>query len=63
MKKVVVASLLMVANFAPQASKTAFGQADAGQVQMPAAEFASYNGCASATSAAAKAPAKPKTKG
>ena len=57
MKKVVVASLLTVASFAPQASMTAFGQADAGQVQMPAAEFASYNGCASATTPAAKAPA------
>jgi hypothetical protein len=58
MKKVVVASLLTVASFAPQVSMTAFGQAaDAGQVQMPAAEFASYNGCASATTPAAKAPA------
>jgi tetratricopeptide (TPR) repeat protein len=57
MKKVVVASLLTVASFAPQASMIAFGQADAGQVQMPAAEFASYNGCASATTPAAKAPA------
>jgi len=56
MKKVVVASLLTVASFAPHASLTAFGQ-DAGQVQMPAAEFASYNGCASATTPAAKAPA------
>jgi hypothetical protein len=58
MKKVVVASLLTVASFAPQARMAAFGQAaDAGQVQMPAAEFASYNGCASATTPAAKAPA------
>lgn len=58
MKKVVVASLLTVASFAPQASMAAFGQAaDAGGVQMPAAEFASYNGCASATTPAAKAPA------
>lgn len=59
MKKAVVASLLMVASIAPRATKTAFAQAaaDAGQVQMPAAEYAAYNACASATSAAAKAPA------
>jgi hypothetical protein len=46
----------MVGSFAPHASTSAFGQ-DAGQVQMPAAEYASYNGCASATTPAAKAPA------
>lgn len=56
MKKAVFASLLMAASFAPDATQLAFGQ-DAGQVQMPAAEYASYNGCASATTAAAKAPA------
>ena len=59
MKKVVVASLLMVASFAPHSTMNAFGQAaaDAGQVQMPAAEYASYNACASAATPAAKAPA------
>ena len=56
MKKAVFASLLMAASFAPQATQLAFGQ-DAGQVQMPAAEYSAYNACASATSAAAKAPA------
>ncbi len=62
MKKAVIASLLTAASFAPYATKIAFGQAaaapaDAGQVQMPAAEYASYNTCASATTPAAKAPA------
>ena len=59
MKKAVIASLLTAASFAPHATRIAFGQAaaDAGQVQMPAAEYASYNTCASATTPAAKAPA------
>lgn len=59
MKKAVISSFLMAASFAPHVIETAFGQAaaDAGQVQMPAAEFASYNGCATATTPAAKAPA------
>jgi len=56
MKKAVIASLLMAASYAPHATRIAFAQ-DAGQVQMPAAEYASYNACASATTAAAKAPA------
>jgi tetratricopeptide (TPR) repeat protein len=56
MKKAVIASLLMAASFAPHSTRIALGQ-DAGQVQMPAAEYASYNACASATTPAAKAPA------
>jgi len=56
MKKAVIASLLMAATFAPCATSIASAQ-DSGQVQMPAAEYASYNACASATTAAAKAPA------
>jgi tetratricopeptide (TPR) repeat protein len=58
MKKVVVASLLMVASFAPQLTKPAFSQAaDSGQVQLSAAEYASYNACSTAATPAAKAPA------
>jgi len=56
MKKAVIASFLMAMSFSPSVTSIAFGQ-DSGQVQMPAAEYASYNACASATTAAAKAPA------
>ena len=60
MKKAVVASLLMVASFAPQFTKQAFSQAaaaDAGQVQMSAAEYAAYTSATSQTTPAAKAAA------
>lgn len=61
MKKVVVASLLMVASFAPYATNCSFGQAapaaDAGQVQMSAAEYASYTNATSQTTPATKASA------
>src|SRR5271163_4848775 len=65
MNKAVVASLLLVASFAPQISKTAFGQtqpdaasgAQAGQVQMSAAEYAAYNSAIGQTTPQTKAPA------
>jgi hypothetical protein len=64
MNKVVVASLLMVASLAPQASKSAFAQTDtaaagaqAGQVQMSAAEYAAYNSAIGQTTPQTKAPA------
>jgi len=59
MKKAVVASLLMVASFAPQFTKHAFGQAaaDSGQVQMSAAEYAAYTNATSQTTPAGKAAA------
>jgi hypothetical protein len=62
MKKAVVASLLMVASFAPQAMKHAFAQdapaaAPAGQVQMSAAEYAAYNSAITAATPQAKATA------
>jgi tetratricopeptide (TPR) repeat protein len=59
MKKAVVASLLMVASFAPQFTTYAFGQAaaDSGQVQMSAAEYAAYTNATSQTTPAAKAAA------
>ncbi len=66
MNKAVVASLLMVASLAPQISKTAFGQtqpdaaasgAQAGQVQMSAAEYAAYNSAIGQTTPQTKAPA------
>jgi tetratricopeptide (TPR) repeat protein len=49
----------MVASLGPQLTKQAFGQAaaDAGQVQMSAAEYASYNAATTATTPAAKAAA------
>jgi len=55
MKKAVFASFLMAMSFSPNVTSLALGQ-DSG-VQMPAAEFASYNACASATVPATKAPA------
>jgi len=61
MKKAVVASLLMVASFAPQALGTAYGQAapsaPAGQVQMSAPEYAAYNSAITQTTPQAKATA------
>jgi tetratricopeptide (TPR) repeat protein len=62
MKKAVVASLLMAASFAPLATTMhALGQAaaapDAGQVQMSAPEYKSYNDALTATTPAAKAAA------
>jgi hypothetical protein len=62
MNKAVVASLLMVASFAPQAVKSAFGQdapaaTAAGQVQMSAPEYASYNNAMTQTTPQTKAPA------
>jgi tetratricopeptide (TPR) repeat protein len=61
MKKAVVASLLMVASFAPQLTKHTFAQAaapaDPGQVQMSAAEYASYTNATSQTTPAGKAEA------
>src|SRR5271154_5854807 len=66
MNKAVVASLLMVASLAPQISKNAFGQtqpdaaasgAQAGQVQMSAAEYAAYNSAIGQTTPQTKAPA------
>src|SRR5271168_696005 len=66
MNKVFVASLLMVASLAPQAAKSAFAQTDAaaapagaqaGQVQMSAAEYAAYNSAIGQTTPQTKAPA------
>ncbi len=60
MKKVVVASLLMAASFAPHATQRALGQAPAASdsgVQMSAAEYAAYNSAIGQTTPAAKAPA------